>query len=138
MHALSRQYRIDEAYHNVDKLLAVGVDAVMIHSATESHFVLVSQFLQAGIAVFVDKPLSYSLRESEQLLNLAAQKNLPLFVGFNRRFASLIQPLAKARVRHLGMLSGKKNRINLPDKVRTFVLDVLIACYSGFLGSAHP
>jgi len=128
LQALSQQYRIEETYQSVAELLAAGVDAVMIHSTTDSHFALTKQFLQAGIAVFVDKPLSYSLAESEQLLNLAAQKNLPLFVGFNRRYAPLIQPLSSIPA---VQVLWQKNRVNLPNFPRVFVLDDFIHLLDG-------
>ena len=49
------------------------------------HGAVVRQLLQAGIHVFVDKPLSEELAEVKELQALAAAKNLRLMVGFNRR-----------------------------------------------------
>lgn len=120
---LMQQYRISEGYTELTQLIAARPDAVMIHSSTDSHFAIASELLQAGIAVFIDKPISYSLAECEQLLNLAAQRNLPLFVGFNRRYAPLYQaPLAtKPRQLHY-----QKNRHNLPGEPRVFVYDDFI------------
>ena len=80
---LAYQYRISETYSDIDELIKAQPDAVMIHSSTESHFTLVSKLLNAGIPVFVDKPLCYSLSEAETLLNLSAQKEVLLYLGFN-------------------------------------------------------
>ncbi|HEX5793813.1 MAG TPA: Gfo/Idh/MocA family oxidoreductase [Rheinheimera sp.] len=120
---LMRQYRITEGYTELTQLIAARPDAVMIHSSTDSHFSLASQILQAGIAVFIDKPLSYQLAECEQLLTLAERRKLLLFVGFNRRYVPLYQaPLAAVPVQ----LHYQKHRYNLPADIRTFVYDDFI------------
>jgi len=120
---LMQQYRIKEGYTELAQLIAARPDAVMIHSSTDSHFSIATQLLNAGIAVFIDKPLSYQLAECEQLLALAERKNLLLFVGFNRRYVPLYQPaLAVPPIQ----LHYQKNRHNLPADVRSFVYDDFI------------
>lgn len=126
---LAAKYRIAESYSSIDEAIAAGLDAAMIHSATSSHFELAQKLLLAGVAVFVDKPLSYSLLEVEQLLDLAARKDLPLFVGFNRRYAPLIQPLSK--VENSLQVHWQKNRIALPAAAREFIFDDFIHLLDG-------
>ena len=120
---LMQQYRIREGYTELSQLIAARPDAVMIHSSTDSHFTLAMQLLQAGIAVFVDKPISYHLDECEQLLAQAERRNLPLFVGFNRRYVPLHQDLLAAVP---VQLHYQKHRYNLPADTRTFVYDDFI------------
>lgn len=120
---LMQQYRIREGYTELSQLIAARPDAVMIHSSTDSHFTLAMQLLQAGIAVFVDKPISYQLDECEQLLAQAERRNLPLFVGFNRRYVPLHQDLLAAVP---VQLHYQKHRYNLPADTRTFVYDDFI------------
>ena len=120
---LQGQYRIAEAYSEISEMLAAKPDAVMIHSATDSHFLLAQQFLTAGIPVFIDKPISYHYGECEQLINLAVQKNLPLIVGFNRRFAPLYQQLFQTPAMQI---CYQKNRHNLPADPRVFIYDDFI------------
>ncbi|MFT5166156.1 MAG: virulence factor [Saprospiraceae bacterium] len=124
LNQLSNQYRIKEIYTNVDELLKTKIDAAMVHSSTESHFEIVSKLLNAGIPVFVDKPLTYSINESEELLNLASQKRILLYLGFNRRFAPLIQSLAD-QLNPIQIL-WQKNRVNLPGDSRAFIFDDFI------------
>lgn len=124
LHQLANQYRINSIYTNVADLMQTKIDAAMIHSATESHFPIVSKLLNAGIPVFVDKPLSYSIQESEELLNIADQKRILLYVGFNRRFAPLIQALThQSDPIHI---IWQKNRVHLPDNPRVFIMDDFI------------
>jgi len=130
---LSGKYRIPESYSELSELLKHKPDAVMIHSATESHFEVAKQCIQAGIATFIDKPISYTLRESEHIINLSEQKNVPLFIGFNRRFAPLYQELLQSRPLHIRY---QKNRLSLPDETRVFVFDDFIHVLDFFLFSA--
>ncbi len=62
----------------VDSLanLASGCDAVFVHSSTASHYAVVSELLNAGVHVCVDKPLAENLRDAERLVALAAQKKI--------------------------------------------------------------
>jgi len=57
------------------------VDAVVITSSAISHYKIVKDFLQQGVNVFVEKPLTLSVKESEELINLSKKKNLVLMVG---------------------------------------------------------
>ncbi|EPT7031316.1 Gfo/Idh/MocA family protein [Cronobacter malonaticus] len=78
------------------KALAAQCDAVFVHSATSSHYQVVSELLNAGVHVCVDKPLAENLPDAERLVALAKQRHLTLMVGFNRRFAPLYRDLKNA------------------------------------------
>ncbi|MFK7771352.1 MAG: Gfo/Idh/MocA family protein [Saprospiraceae bacterium] len=121
---LSKQYRITTTFSNLDDLIAAKPDAAMVHSSTESHSFILSKLLQAKIPVFVDKPLSYSLEDAERLLDLASKNKLPIYVGFNRRFAPLIRPLSKKS--NPIQISWQKNRVNLAGDPRVFIFDDFI------------
>jgi len=121
---LANQYRIDKTYPTVDELLKTNIDAAMVHSSTGSHYSIVSKLLNAGIPVFVDKPLTYTFAESEELLNLATQKKLLVYLGFNRRFAPLIQSLSNQL--NPSHILWQKNRVNWPGDPRVFILDDFI------------
>jgi len=127
---LQEQYRIEEGYQTIDELVLADPDAVMIHSATASHFQIAKQCLEAGIATFVDKPLSYSPAECEELISLARDKNLPFYIGFNRRFAPLITPLANQDFTNV---HWQKNRVALPAPAREFIYDDFIHVLDGLL-----
>ncbi|KNC93687.1 Gfo/Idh/MocA family protein [Trabulsiella odontotermitis] len=73
--------------------LAAQCDAVFVHTSTATHAAVVSELLNAGVHVCVDKPLAEKLTDAERLVDLAAKKKLTLMVGFNRRFAPLYREL---------------------------------------------
>jgi len=121
---LSNQFRINKTCSSLDELILTKPDAAMVHSSTESHALIISKLLKAKIPVFVDKPLSYSLEESERILDLAARNRLPLYLGFNRRFAPLIKSLSE--VPSPIQISWQKNRVNLAGNPRNFIFDDFI------------
>lgn len=84
---LAQQFRIYNSYTNLNDLLNNTLDAVFVHASTESHYDIVTACLSKGIAIYVDKPLSYSMEESKRMNDLAEKKKVLLAVGFNRRFA---------------------------------------------------
>lgn len=81
------QYHIERRFTEVDELLRLDLDAVFVHSPTETHGKIVMECLSRGIHVYVDKPLSYDISESEQMAEIAYKRGKHLCVGFNRRFA---------------------------------------------------
>ncbi|MBV7262368.1 Gfo/Idh/MocA family oxidoreductase [Photobacterium sp. WH24] len=127
---LVRTHRIQDAVTDYRGLVALGVDGVMIHSATSSHFDIARFFLNQGIAVFVDKPLTDNYQQCETLYELAEEKQCPLFLGFNRRYLPLIKPYLSdssvAEGKKLLGLKWQKHRLNLPGDTRTFVFDDFI------------
>lgn len=110
----------------VDSLanLAATCDAVFVHSSTATHYAVVSELLNAGIHVCVDKPLAENLRDAEQLVALAARKKLTLMVGFNRRFAPLYRDL-KAQLGDAASVRMDKHRTDSvgPHDLRFTLLD---------------
>lgn len=121
---LSTKYRIQEQVRTVDELIKLGVDAAFVHTSTESHPVIVEQLLRAGIHVYVDKPIAYTLEESRRIVELAEQTGRILMVGFNRRFAPMYAQLEGVKDKRLVIL--QKNRLHHPDFARRFVFDDFI------------
>lgn len=70
------------------------IDAVIIASPTHAHYSQITQALEAGKAVFTEKPLGTSLQEIDDCFELAQIRERPLFVGFNRRFDPTFSSLA--------------------------------------------
>jgi len=102
------------------------LDAVMIHTPTDTHYQLIKGFLQRGVHVYVDKPVSENFAEVEDLYRIAAENNLLLTVGFNRRFAPFNQALAQL---------DNKNAINV---VKTRTKDLEATKFALFDLMIHP
>ncbi len=120
---LGDKYRFPDQHKTIAGLIASGIKAAFVNAATEAHFELVKQLLEANIAVFVDKPISMIYAESKQLVELAEARNLLLMVGFNRRYAPVYQQL---KLEDPTLIIMQKNRKSLPDFVRRFVVEDFI------------
>jgi predicted dehydrogenase len=73
------------------------VDAVVVATRHDLHAEMVSQFLSAGKAVFVEKPLALNMEELERVAeSIRSSDNARLMVGFNRRFSPLFGELKDA------------------------------------------
>jgi predicted dehydrogenase len=60
-----------------------GIEAVSIVTPNNSHYSIAKTFLQAGIHVICDKPLTVSSAEAEELIKLADQNKRILAVTYN-------------------------------------------------------
>lgn len=77
-------YRLPKGTTDLNELLSWDLDAVFVHSPTPTHYEIVTQCLEHGLSVYVDKPLSYELEQSRRMAELAEDKGLLLAVGFNQ------------------------------------------------------
>ena len=71
------------------------IEAVIIATPIQTHYKLVTEVLEAGKHVFVEKPLSPNLEESKSATALAKEKKKVLFVGYTFLFHPLFQKLKK-------------------------------------------
>jgi myo-inositol 2-dehydrogenase/D-chiro-inositol 1-dehydrogenase len=69
-----------------EKLLAAGVDGVLIASSTGTHAELTLAAVAAGIPVFCEKPLAGTPAEGERVAAAVHASGVPVQVGFPRRF----------------------------------------------------
>lgn len=67
------------------------VDAVTIASTTRTHYEIAKFFLQCGVHVNVEKPMTVTLEEAQDLVDIARVKNLKLQVGHVERFNPALQ-----------------------------------------------
>lgn len=74
------------AFQSVEALVAHGVDAVTIAASTRAHYELAKTLLKAGVHVNVEKPMTSTLEEGEEIVALARERSLVLQVGHVERF----------------------------------------------------
>lgn len=111
--AVCAQFRIAAGTADLQELLRLEPEAVFIHAPTETHAALAIECLRQGIDVYVDKPLSYDIRQSAAMVEAAEKSGRLLAVGFNRRFAPLYAE-AKAWIGEAGafqLCSAEKHRV---------------------------
>lgn len=66
--------------------LANSIEAVVIATPTITHYEIARYFLERGIHTFLEKPMTVSMKQAEELINLAEKKGLILQIGHIERF----------------------------------------------------
>jgi virulence factor len=126
---LGELYRITNRFTDLNSLLDKKPDAVFIHSPTETHYEIVLQCLKKGIHVYVDKPFSYSIKESHEMAKTAEGNRTLLCAGFNRRFAPLYIQAKEFMLQAGGFTTciAQKHRMHLQNLVsRETIYDDMI------------
>ncbi len=80
------------AFESMDALIA-EVDAVSVVTPTTTHFEIAAKVLEAGKHVFIEKPISESEDQAQQLIEMAKEKNCLIQVGHIERFNAAILAL---------------------------------------------
>ena len=75
------------------------VDAVSIAVPTEFHYGVARDFLDAGVDVLLEKPITRTLAEADDLIRIAESKGLIFQIGFVERFNPAVVALGKV-IRH--------------------------------------
>lgn len=109
-------------YFSTPKELVGLVDAVTIAASTPAHYELTKFFLENNVHVNVEKPLTLTSVEGEELCQIAEQKNLRLQVGHVERFNPA---LISAKEKLKKPLFIECHRL-APFKVRSTEVDVVV------------
>ncbi|NQT23517.1 MAG: Gfo/Idh/MocA family oxidoreductase [Candidatus Omnitrophica bacterium] len=123
---IGKKYKV--WYYDDYRQLFDKIQAVSIAVPTSLHYKIAKDFLEAGIHVLVEKPISKTLEEADELIKIAEKNNLILQVGhierFNPAVLAIEQYLESPRFiegQRMGTF-GKKSRI----KDVGVVLDLMI------------
>jgi predicted dehydrogenase len=121
---IAKRYRTQPFDHHAH--LLNKVQAVSIAAPTSFHYSMAKDFFLQGIDVLLEKPISNTLEEADELIRLAASKGLIFQVGHLERFNGALSDLM-GRVQHprfieshrLGPFSGRGADVDV-------VLDLMI------------
>ncbi|MGT2910094.1 Gfo/Idh/MocA family protein [Streptococcus cameli] len=112
------------SYESAAALAAADLDGVFIHTATLAHAETAQLFLNRGIPVYMDKPLTEDFATSKALYDLAAEKGTFLMAGFNRRFAPKVQKMAEQGQKR--RIIAEKNDVNRTGDLQFKLFDFFI------------
>ena len=113
------------------KNITQQVDAVLIATPTPLHFEIARFFLENGKHVFLEKPITQTVRQGEQLCHLAKTKNLVLQVGhverFNPAFIKAKDSLTSLESREILFIEARRLAPFKPNNIDVdVVLDLMI------------
>jgi UDP-N-acetylglucosamine 3-dehydrogenase len=94
--SISNRYKV-HSYSNLKDLFEKepNLDACLVCTPTKTHYAIASEIIKRKINVFVEKPLSFSSVECEELTKLSKQHNVILTCGYIERFNPAIQDLKR-------------------------------------------
>src|SRR5687767_10936589 len=109
-----------------------SVEAVSIATPTVNHCEIACRFLEAGIHVLVEKPISRTLEEADQMIRLAEAKQLTLQVGhierFNPAFIALQKQISHPRffeAHRMGIFTPRSLDIDVVMDLMVHELDII-------------
>jgi predicted dehydrogenase len=120
------------------------VDAVTVATPTVSHVEIALPFVEAGVAVLVEKPLAASLAEADRLVEAAAARGTVLATGHTERFNPAVTaalPLVSSprfiEIHRLGTFPERSLDIDVIFDLMIHDLDVLLAVVGSDVASVE-
>jgi predicted dehydrogenase len=109
------------------------VHAVSIAAPTPFHYSITKDFFMRGVHVLLEKPVSSTLEEADELIGLAESKRLTFQIGHLERFNGALSGM-EGRVGHprwiesqrLGPFSGRGAEVNVVLDLMIHDLDILL------------
>lgn len=102
------------------------VEAVSIATPTVSHFAVAKQALEHGKHVFIEKPLTETVREGEKLAALARRSSLKIQTGHIERFNPALLALEGYKLAPMFIESHRLAQFNPRGTDVAVVLDLMI------------
>ena len=78
---------------NLDAFIAVGLDAAVVTSPDDTHAEITCRLLDAGIPVYLEKPMAIELDGATRILQTAYDTGTRLYVGHNMRHMSVVRTM---------------------------------------------
>ncbi|HEX4120238.1 MAG TPA: Gfo/Idh/MocA family oxidoreductase, partial [Verrucomicrobiae bacterium] len=104
---IARDFRAQHACTGLQEILALKeLDAVIIASTPNVHFVQARAALESGRHVLIEKPMTFTVEEARELVETAAQKKLQLLVSCPWHFTA--HGIEARRLIHSGALGEIK------------------------------
>ncbi len=102
------------------------VDAVSIAVPANLHFQITRDFLNAGSHVLVEKPITETVSQANELVDLATAKSRILQVGHNERFNAVILGVDFSKLSPLFIESCRVSQFTKRESDVNVILDLMI------------
>jgi len=122
-------------YGNLDQfLMKARPDALSIVVPTVAHYEVAKKVMEKNIHVLIEKPVTKTVNEAEDLLKIAAKRNLVLQVGHIERFNSAVQyvrgickPPFYIQTRRLGPFSSRVADVGVVLDLMIHDIDIILS-----------
>lgn len=120
-------------YNNYENMLD-EIDAAIVATPTSEHFPISMRLLQEGKSVLVEKPITETVKQGEELVAMAKKNGLILQTGHLERFnpaveaiESMIKEPKFIEVQRLGSFSARSLDIDVVLDLMIHDLDIIMA-----------
>ncbi len=114
-----------KVFDSMESLLE-NVNAISIAATTSAHYELAKGCLQAGKHIFIEKPITATIPEAEEIVDLANTLNLKLQVGHIERFNPALVSMEKYIVDPKFIQTDRLAQFNPRGTDVAVVLDLMI------------
>lgn len=114
-----------KAFSNLADLFD-AVDAVSVATTTKAHFDVAKQSIERGLHTFIEKPITETIEQARQLVNLAEKRGVKIQVGHIERFNPAILALEQFEIKPLFIESHRLAQFNPRGSDVAVVLDLMI------------
>ena len=121
---VSEEYKVLAA-NSIDELLD-KVDAVSIAAITSAHYEIAKKCFEKDIHVFVEKPITATIPQAEELVKISNDKNLNLQVGHIERFNPALVSMEKYMLEPKFIQTDRLAQFNPRGTDVAVVLDLMI------------
>ncbi len=108
------------------EVLLENVNAISIAATTSAHYELAKECLQAGKHIFIEKPITATIPEAEEIVDLANSLNLKLQVGHIERFNPALVSMEKYIIDPKFIQTDRLAQFNPRGTDVAVVLDLMI------------
>lgn len=122
--SISEEFKV-KSFHSLDDLFRLS-DAVIIATPTSSHFEVGKLALENNLHIFIEKPITSTVEEADELIKLGREKNKFIQVGHIERFNSAILSLEKYQLNPMFIQSDRLSQFNPRGTDVAVVLDLMI------------
>jgi predicted dehydrogenase len=113
-------------------------DAALIATPTETHYAIAKDCLERGIHVFMEKPITATAGEAEELIALAKAKQLVLQVGHLERFSPAFARALRyvkdpmfIEAQRISMFTGRSTDIDVIMDLMIHDIDLVLSIAGG-------
>ncbi|NQT78955.1 MAG: Gfo/Idh/MocA family oxidoreductase [Candidatus Aminicenantes bacterium] len=129
---IGNRHRV-QYYENYENMLD-EIDAAIVATPTSEHFSIAIKLLKEGKPVLVEKPITETVEQAEQLVSAAKKSKLILQVGHLERFNPAVEALENVisepkfiEVQRLGSFSARSLDIDVVLDLMIHDLDIILA-----------
>ena len=139
---IANKYNV-EFYKQKNELITL-CDGLIIVTPTSSHYQIASDVLKAGKHIFIEKPITSTIEQANELIQIAHEKNLMIQVGhierFNPAFILLKEKNMSAQFIEVHRLASFKSRGHDTSVVLDLMIhdiDIILAIINSQITDIH-